>query len=94
MDGSANKPTGNHDAALAQFCTGQKFIIQHAIKNNYNYYLLQFSDNVLGNESYDEIVKKDAKIKFAVVGNSNNELNYAVIFFLIKFTQKDTNPCQ
>ena len=85
--------------ALAQFCGGQKFIIASKAKTNTNnqttaFYVIKSPPNYFEEYSYEQINDREPNLLFMIQNSKSVKLDFAVIFFLMKFSQQDTNPCE
>ncbi len=81
----------NDKTALAQFCGGQKFVIQKSQTGNL--YYVKFPSNYYYESSYEDIKNSKANLTFEITAPKSMKLDFAIIFFLIKFAKDDTNPC-
>jgi uncharacterized protein (TIGR02145 family) len=82
--------------ANAQFCGGQKFIIQSAgmSPQKQNLYSVKMPANYFYEYSYNDILKKTPKIIFSIKNQKSRKLDFAVIFLMLKFVQNDIKPCE
>jgi uncharacterized protein (TIGR02145 family) len=82
--------------ANAQFCGGQKFIIQSAgvSSQKQNLYSVKMPANYFYEYSYNDLLKKNPKIIFSIKNQKSRKLDFAVIFLMLKFVQNDIKPCE
>lgn len=82
----------NNQTALAQFCGGQKFVIEK--DQSGIFYYIKFPSDYYYESSYEDIIKAVPNLTFEIVNSKSVKLDFAMIFFLIKFAKQDTNPCE
>jgi len=85
----------NDKTAFAQFCGGQKFIVTYtSTKDNNFYYSIKTPPNYFEEYSYEDIKSIKPNIIFWIKNPISTKLDFATIFFLMKFAKQDTNPCE
>lgn len=82
----------NNLTALAQFCGGQKFVIEKSQSGNL--YYIKFPSNYYYDSNFDEIKNTQSNLSFEIVNSKSLRNDFAIIFFLLKFSKSDTNPCE
>lgn len=82
----------NNQTALSQFCGGQKFVIER--DQSGKFYYIKFPSNYYYESSYGDIIKSVPNLTFEIVSSKSVRLDFAIIFFLIKFAKQDIDPCE
>jgi hypothetical protein len=82
----------NNVTALAQFCGGQKFVIEKSQSGNL--YYIKFPSNYYYDSNFDDIKNTQSNLSFEIVNSKSLRNDFAIIFFLLKFSKSDTDPCE
>jgi len=82
----------NNVTALAQFCGGQKFVIEKSQSSNL--YYIKSPSSYYYDSNFDDIKNTQSNLSFEIVNSKSLRNDFAIIFFLLKFSKSDINPCE
>ena len=86
----------NETTAVCQFCGGQIFLVEleGVTKEGIYVYYIKTPPNYYYEYTLEQIRSTNPVVKFFVKGHVSKQMDFATIFFLMKFSKGDVRPCQ